>query len=39
MIKLLLDAGANPKLKNDFGVSPKELADNIGSFDVTKCFV
>lgn len=39
MIKLLLDAGADPELKNDSGVSPKELAENIGSFDVTKCFV
>lgn len=38
MIKLLLDAGANPNEKNDSDVSPKELAENIGSFDVTECF-
>ena len=38
MIKLLLTAGANPNEKNDSDVSPKELAENIGSFDVTECF-
>lgn len=38
MIKLLLEAGANPDIKNSSGISPKELAENIGSFDVTNCF-
>lgn len=38
MIELLLKAGANPNAKNDSDVSPRELAENIGDFDVTKCF-
>ena len=38
MIKLLLEAGANPDVKNNSDVSPKELAESIGSFDVTECF-
>lgn len=38
MIKLLLEAGANPDEKNKSDVSPKELAESIGNFDVTECF-
>lgn len=38
MIQLLIEAGANPDTKNNSGVSPKELAESIGSFDVTECF-
>lgn len=38
MINLLLKNGANPDAENKSGVSPKELAENIRSFDVTECF-
>lgn len=38
MISLLLQAGADANEHNDAGVSPRELAQNIGNFDVTACF-
>lgn len=38
MIKLLVENGADPDVKNKSDVSPRELAESIGSFDVTSCF-
>lgn len=38
LIDLLLINGADPDVKNNAGVSPRMLAGNIGSFDVTSCF-
>ncbi|WP_367898388.1 ankyrin repeat domain-containing protein [Leptospira sp. WS58.C1] len=38
IIKLLLKAGAKPKLKNFHGVSPLELAQSIANYDVAKFF-
>ena len=35
-IKTLLRAGANPDLKNLSGVSPRELAGNIGNYNVAQ---
>lgn len=32
-IKLLLAAGADPKLENNYGVSPKSLSEKIGNYD------
>ena len=38
IIKMLLAAGANPNSKNKAGVSPRQLAKTIASFDVRYCF-
>lgn len=38
IIKMLLAAGANPNSKNKAGVSPRQLAETIASFDVRYCF-
>jgi ankyrin repeat protein len=35
MIKLLVSAGADKTLKNRHGVSPKDLANTIGNYDVS----
>jgi ankyrin repeat protein len=34
--KILLYKGANPKLKNIYGVSPKKLANTISNYDIKK---
>lgn len=34
IIRALLAAGADPRRRNDFGVSPQDLADKIGNYDV-----
>ena len=34
IIKLLLKNGANPKLANDYGVSPYALAEKIANYDI-----
>jgi ankyrin repeat protein len=36
MIKLLLSAGSDKKLKNQYGTSPEDLANTIGNYDVSK---
>ncbi len=36
LITLLLTSGADRNLKNAYEVSPKDLAESIGSFDVLK---
>lgn len=36
VIKLLLDAGANKERKNFYGVSPLDLANSIGNYDVKR---
>lgn len=38
LIRLLLDHGANPVLRNKYGVSPKELAETISNYDVRQFF-
>ena len=38
IIKMLLSAGADPDLKNNAGVSPRQLAKTIASFDVSDVF-
>lgn len=38
-IKLLLKSGANPDERNNFGVSPKELAKSIANYDTSKYFI
>lgn len=38
IIKLLLDAGANADEENNAGMSPRELAESIATFDVTEVF-
>ena len=38
MINLLVRKGADPNSENDYGVSPKNLADTIANFDVKSCF-
>jgi ankyrin repeat protein len=38
IIKLLLDAGSDPDLKNNHGVSPRKLANTIGNFNVKQFF-
>ncbi len=38
IIKLLLEAGANPDDENDSGMTPRKLAENIATFDVTEAF-
>jgi ankyrin repeat protein len=37
-ISLLLDAGADPDLANNYGVSPRSLAQNIANYDTRKFF-
>lgn len=39
MIKFLLSVGADPDKENNTGVSPRILANRIGTFDVTDCFI
>lgn len=39
IIKMLLEEGANPDEENDFGMTPKKLAENIAAFDVTEVFM
>jgi uncharacterized protein len=36
LIKLLLDAGADPDMENDYGISPRDLAQSIANFDVAQ---
>jgi ankyrin repeat protein len=38
IIKMLLRAGANPDEENNSGMTPKKLAENIATFDVTEVF-
>jgi ankyrin repeat protein len=38
IIQPLLKRGANPDLPNKHGVSPKELAESIGNYDVAQFF-
>ncbi len=39
MIKLLLSSGANKALKNKHGVSPEDLANSIGNYDISPFLV
>jgi len=36
VIQVLLDAGADPDLKNHAGVSPRDLVERIANFDLSK---
>ena len=38
LIKLLLEKGANPDLKNYYGNSPKDLAQKVTNFDLIQFF-
>jgi ankyrin repeat protein len=38
LIRLLLASGANPDAANDSGVSPRQLAERIGNYDVKRFF-
>lgn len=38
MIKLLLAFGADPNIKNESGISPLDLANTIGNYDVKQFF-
>ena len=37
-VSVLLSAGADPDMVNDYGVSPRALALSIGNYDVRKLF-
>lgn len=34
LIRILIEAGADPDIENAYGMSPRELADTIANFDV-----
>ena len=38
IIKLLIGAGADPDEENNSGMTPKKLAENIATFDITEAF-
>ena len=38
MINLLLSSGANADIENNYGISARQLAHQIASFDVKACF-
>jgi ankyrin repeat protein len=38
IIKMLIDSGSNPEDKNDAGMTPRRLAENMAAFDVTEVF-